>query len=52
MRLYRYTCGHVGRINASYLARAEAFIRVAEIRRTPVENSDEKCPDCRSRAAV
>lgn len=40
----RYTCGHVGRMAGRQVKR---FIRVAEIRRQPVEESDKQCPDCK-----
>lgn len=44
--LYRFDCGHVGRTNESYKAKAQAFIRVAEIRE-PVEDRPTKCPECK-----
>lgn len=47
--LYKFTCGHVGRTNDSYHAKAEAFIRVAEIRSEQVESVNKSCPDCKGR---
>lgn len=47
--VYRYSCGHVGRSSDSYRAKAEAFIRVAEIRKEIVENVAKPCPDCKGR---
>jgi len=44
--LTRYSCGHVGRDNDSYRAKATAFIRVAEIRDETVEDKNKPCPDC------
>lgn len=45
----KYSCGHVGRENDSYLAKAKEFIRVAEIRREIVESKNQPCPDCKGR---
>src|ERR1700761_1210701 len=45
--LTKYSCGHVGRTNSSHRAKAEAFIRVAEIRREVLEEADKPCPDCK-----
>jgi hypothetical protein len=39
----------VGRTNDSYLSKAEAFIRVAEIREERVETENKSCPDCKGR---
>jgi len=39
-----YSCGHVGFITSG---KTKTFIRVAEIRRQPVEESDKHCPTCR-----
>ena len=47
--VYKFTCGHVGRTNDSYRAKAEAFIRVAEIRNEGVEEVTKSCPDCKGR---
>lgn len=47
--LYRFSCGHVGRTSDSYRAKAEAFIRVAEIRNEKVETENKSCPDCKGR---
>lgn len=47
--LQKYSCGHVGKTNDSYRKKAEAFIRVAEIRREPVEDVDKSCPECKGR---
>lgn len=44
---YRFTCKHVGRTNASFRAKASAFIRVAEIRDVLVRDADKPCPDCK-----
>jgi hypothetical protein len=40
-------CGHIGRMNRSYRAKAMAFIRVAEIRDERVMPVDSRCPDCK-----
>ena len=40
----RYKCGHVGMTAGRKVKR---FIRVAEIRRQPVEESAKQCPDCK-----
>lgn len=45
----QFSCGHVGRNSDSYRAKAEAFIRVAEIRREQVEVENKPCPDCKGR---
>jgi hypothetical protein len=46
----RYSCGHVGRENDSYLSKVQkAFIRVAEIRNERVESESKSCPDCKGR---
>jgi hypothetical protein len=47
--VYKFTCGHVGRTNDSYRAKAEAFIRVAEVRNENVEEVGKACPDCKGR---
>jgi hypothetical protein len=44
----RFSCGHVGRTNDSYLSKVQAFIRVAEIREK-VEPENKPCPDCKGR---
>lgn len=44
--LTRYKCGHVGKVTDQQ-AKAKAFIRVAEIRNRPVEESTKHCPDCK-----
>lgn len=44
--LYRFSCGHVGRTNDSPNAKAQAFIRVAEVRGARVEEDRKPCPDC------
>ena len=40
----KFKCGHVGKMTAG---KVKAFIRVAEIRNHPVEDSNKMCPDCR-----
>jgi len=45
--LYQFACGHVGRTNESRWAKAQAFIRVAEIRVKPVTVSLLSCPECK-----
>lgn len=45
----KYACGHVGRENDSYRAKAKEFIRVAEIRDEIVEEENKPCPDCKGR---
>ena len=42
--LTRYSCGHIGKITGR---KVKAFIRVAEIRGHPVEDSPKSCPDCK-----
>lgn len=49
MTIYRFNCGHVGRTNASELAKAQAFIRVAEIRRAHIEENHFPCPECKGK---
>ena len=44
---FRFTCGHVGRVNVSWRARAHAFIRLAEIRYRDVVDKPQSCPDCK-----
>lgn len=46
-RLSRFSCGHVGRDNEAAAAKAQAFIRVAEQRKAPVEDVGKPCPDCK-----
>lgn len=47
--LLRFTqCGHIGRTNESPRAKVQAFIRVAEIRKSPVKEVDKACPDCKT----
>lgn len=43
----RFSCAHVGRTNESPYAKVQTFIRVAAIRKAPVEVSDKPCPDCK-----
>lgn len=43
--LTRFDCGHVGRTNEAP-RKVTAFIRVAEIRTSRVNESEKKCPDC------
>jgi hypothetical protein len=43
--LTRYACGDVGFVTKGRTIKA--FIRVAEIRGKPVEESDKHCPICR-----
>lgn len=45
--VFRFTCGHVGRTNDAPYAKAQAFIRVAEIRKAKVIEPDKVCPDCK-----
>jgi hypothetical protein len=45
--VYRFACGHVGRDSEALHPKAQAFIRVAEIRGAPVEDSARNCPDCK-----
>jgi hypothetical protein len=44
----RYACGHVGKVAGKKVKR---FIRVAEIRRQPVEESKKQCPECKTEDA-
>jgi hypothetical protein len=41
--LTRFSCGHVG---TELGIKLKTFVRVAEIRRNPVEDDDRPCPDC------
>ena len=43
--LTKYACGHIGFVATGRTVKA--FIRVAEIRRRPVEESEKHCPICR-----
>lgn len=43
--LTRYRCGHVGRMTTGKVKR---FIRVAEIRKQVLEESDKHCPACKN----
>jgi hypothetical protein len=44
----RYICGHVGTMTTpGKKMPLKVFIRVAEIRGKPVEDSEKNCPDCR-----
>jgi hypothetical protein len=45
--LTRSICGHVGRENNAPSAKAKAWIRVAEIRGSLVEDETKKCGDCK-----
>lgn len=45
-RLSKFTCGHIGRTNNGPDSKAQAFIRVAEIRNSPVDEVPKKCPGC------
>lgn len=47
LKVFRFTCGHVGRNNESWRSEVSTFIRVAEIRDAKVEESDKSCPDCK-----
>lgn len=40
----RYACGHVGKMAGLKVKR---FIRVAEVRKQPVEESAKVCPGCK-----
>lgn len=42
--LTRYKCGHIGMTTGRKVKR---FIRVAEIRKRPVEESVKHCPACK-----
>jgi len=42
--LTRYSCGHIGRTAGRKVKR---FIRVAEIRKQVVEDSEKHCPACK-----
>ena len=42
--LTRYRCGHVGRVTGKTV---KGFIRVAEIKGQPVEDSSKMCPNCK-----
>lgn len=44
--LFRFECGHVGRTNEASRAKAQAFIRFAELRGRPVTDVGKNCPDC------
>lgn len=48
--LSQYACGHTGRENEPgwRIAKAAAFIRVAEARGKPVTVQSKPCPDCRA----
>jgi hypothetical protein len=45
--VYLFACGHAGRDNEGLKPKARAFIRVAELRGAPTEDSAKKCPDCK-----
>jgi hypothetical protein len=49
--LFRFLCGHVGRTNEGLRAKAQAFIRVAEVRSSYVEDVAKNCPDCTARSS-
>lgn len=49
LRLTRFSCGHVGRMSAGVHAKAQAFIKVAEIRSSHVDESTNNCPHCNSK---
>lgn len=48
-KIYKFECGHVGRTNISDRAKAQIFIRVAEIRKATVEIARFPCPDCKGK---
>jgi hypothetical protein len=43
--LTRYKCGHIGKAAGS--KKVKRWIRVAEIRGRPVEESEKMCPQCK-----
>lgn len=46
MNVIRFECGHVGRTNNSPDAKAQSFIRVAEVRKAEVVSNPKPCPVC------